>query len=200
MWLAKFMKTGILYYIHPSLCSFWSSFLPDAPRFFLTPFLSIWRRNLSKYVTVGLWVTESLSFLHLRIFLFLFHSWSSISLDTQITSDCFFYCFLKSALTLPSGLNDFKWEVYCPSNSYSPIESVQVFSGCFQEFMMCLTLDIFQFILFEVLPVFQMCRFVSFENLKSFSSLSLWILFQLYFLLSFWNSKYINVGSSVIDV
>jgi len=48
--------------LYISISLFFLFFLPDAPRFFLTPFLSIWRSSLGKSVTVGLWVTDSLSF------------------------------------------------------------------------------------------------------------------------------------------
>ena len=140
-----------------------------------------------------------LVFFHLRIFLFLFHSWSSISLDTQITSDCIFYHFLKSALTLPSGLNDFKWEVYCPSNSYSPVESVQVFSGYFQEFMMFNSghPSVYSIWSSSSFSDVSICIFPKFE--KFLFTISLYY-FSSTFLLSLWNSQYINVGSSVIEV
>ena len=46
MWLAKFMKTGILYYIHSSLCSFWSHspWLTVTDRVLLT---NVWRWRLN---------------------------------------------------------------------------------------------------------------------------------------------------------
>lgn len=196
------MRKSIVF-IHIFIIPILFFFLSEFPRFLLLSFL---RTSFSFIFRVGLSVTHSLNFPLFQNVLFILHSWRIFLPDTESWVDSNFLLALENVVPHPSGFHNFRWEISCHSNSFSPISKVSFISHCFQDFFPLGFISFHKFdydvpwcifllvILFDVHSASWLYRFVSFVLFGIFFSYYFFEYFfsPSFFLICFWFSSDTN--------
>ena len=138
--------------------------------------------------------------------LFPVHFWRTVAPDIEFTVECSFLSALKKCYATSLWPCAFRWGVCCHSHCCYPIGNALFLYGYCQDFslslvfrnliMTCLGVDFLGFILLGFTQHLESIACVL-PDLGSFQPLFLQVLSAPCFLLSFWDSSDVNIGSFV---